>query len=201
VAAASAFHDDDPRDVRRLRRHAAHAALLRGQGTAVPDPRGQKRLFTRRDRARLKLILRGKRFGFSLEEIRQLLDLYDRGDQQQTQLKRTYEVAQKRLGRHGAPARRAERGDRRPARSDEMGREDARLDRTRRKRPPSNPGNAEGDIHMPRYTAPTKDMQFVLHDVLKISTADIPGYADLDRDFTAAILDRGRQDARRCWRR
>ena len=46
---------------------------------------GQKRLFTRRDRARLKLILRGKRFGFPLEEIRQLLDLYDVGDQQQTQ--------------------------------------------------------------------------------------------------------------------
>jgi len=57
----------------------------------------QKRLFTRRDRARLKLILRGKRFGFSLEEIRQLLDLYDLGDQQRTQLSRAYEVAQKRL--------------------------------------------------------------------------------------------------------
>lgn len=58
---------------------------------------GQKRLFTRRDRARLKLILRGKRFGFSLEEIRQLLDLYHVGDQQQTQLTRTYEIAQQRL--------------------------------------------------------------------------------------------------------
>jgi len=54
---------------------------------------GQKRLFTRRDRARLKLILRGKRFGFSLEEIRQLLDLYDAGDHQLTQLTRTYEIA------------------------------------------------------------------------------------------------------------
>ena len=51
----------------------------------------------RRDRARLKLILRGKRFGFSLEEIRQLLDLYDIGDQQQTQLRQTYELASKRL--------------------------------------------------------------------------------------------------------
>jgi DNA-binding transcriptional MerR regulator len=58
---------------------------------------GQKRLFTRRDRARLKLILRGKRFGFSLEEIRQLLELYHVGDQQETQLKRTLEVAQSRL--------------------------------------------------------------------------------------------------------
>ena len=62
-----------------------------------PIREGQKRLFTKRDRARLKLILRGKRFGFSLEEIRQLLDLYDMGDQQATQIERTYEVAQQRL--------------------------------------------------------------------------------------------------------
>lgn len=58
---------------------------------------GQKRLFTRRDRGRLKLILRGKRFGFSLEDIRQLLDLYDLGDRQQTQLTRTLEVAERRI--------------------------------------------------------------------------------------------------------
>ena len=63
----------------------------------TPIREGQKRLFTRRDRARLKLILRGKRFGFSLEEIRQLLNLYDMGDQQHTQLSRTYEIAQERL--------------------------------------------------------------------------------------------------------
>ncbi len=62
-----------------------------------PIREGQKRLFTRRDRARLKLILRGKRFGFSLEEIRQLLDLYHVGDQQRTQLAAAYEVAQDRL--------------------------------------------------------------------------------------------------------
>lgn len=62
-----------------------------------PIREGQKRLFTHRDRARLKLILRGKRFGFSLEEIRQLLDLYHVGDQQHTQLVRTYEIAQERL--------------------------------------------------------------------------------------------------------
>lgn len=58
---------------------------------------GQKRLYTRRDRARLKLILQGKRFGFSLEDIRQLLDLYDMGDQQQTQLEKTYEKGLERL--------------------------------------------------------------------------------------------------------
>jgi DNA-binding transcriptional MerR regulator len=58
---------------------------------------GQKRLFTKRDRARLKLILRGKRFGFSLEEIRQLLDLYHMGDSQMTQLSKTFELANKHL--------------------------------------------------------------------------------------------------------
>ncbi len=42
---------------------------------------------------------------------------------------------------------------------------------------------------MPTYTAPVKDMQFLLHDVLKINEADIPGYADLDRSFTQAVLD------------
>ncbi|MDX5358145.1 MAG: acyl-CoA dehydrogenase C-terminal domain-containing protein [Rhodobacterales bacterium] len=42
---------------------------------------------------------------------------------------------------------------------------------------------------MPIYTAPTKDMQFVLHDLLKIAQSDVPGYGDLDRDFTSAILD------------
>ncbi len=62
-----------------------------------PIREGQKRLFTRRDRARLKLILRGKRFGFSLEEIRQLLDLYYLDEQQTTQLNRTLDVARDRL--------------------------------------------------------------------------------------------------------
>jgi len=58
---------------------------------------GKKRIYSRKDRARLKLILRGKRFGFSLEEIRQLLELYHRGDQQLTQLERTYELATQHL--------------------------------------------------------------------------------------------------------
>ncbi|MEM1373580.1 MAG: MerR family DNA-binding transcriptional regulator [Pseudomonadota bacterium] len=62
-----------------------------------PVRQGTKRLFTKRDRARLQLILRGKRFGFSLEEIRQLLGLYDLGDSQATQIRATYDVAQKHL--------------------------------------------------------------------------------------------------------
>ncbi len=42
---------------------------------------------------------------------------------------------------------------------------------------------------MPIYTAPTTDLQFVLHDLLEISQSDIPGYADLEADFTGAIID------------
>ena len=42
---------------------------------------------------------------------------------------------------------------------------------------------------MPRYTAPTKDMQFVLHDLLKVSESTIPGYDELEADFTSAVLE------------
>ncbi len=42
---------------------------------------------------------------------------------------------------------------------------------------------------MPSYSAPTKDMQFLLHEVLKISEADTPGYSDLEADFTGAVLE------------
>ena len=62
-----------------------------------PTRQGHKRLFTKKCRGRLKLILRGKRFGFSLEDIRQLLEMYDMGDKQQTQLLRTYELAKNKL--------------------------------------------------------------------------------------------------------
>ena len=58
---------------------------------------GQTRQYTHKARGRLKLILQGKRFGFALEEIRQLLDLYNLGDQQYTQFVKTYEKAKERL--------------------------------------------------------------------------------------------------------
>jgi DNA-binding transcriptional MerR regulator len=63
-----------------------------------PDRNGSHRLFSKSDRVRMKLIQRGKRFGFSLEEIRQLLDLYHLGDLQYTQLTKTYNLAVERLG-------------------------------------------------------------------------------------------------------
>lgn len=62
-----------------------------------PIREGTRRLFTRRDRARLKLIQRGKRFGFSLEDIRQLLDMYEQDSTNEAQLRRTYELALQRL--------------------------------------------------------------------------------------------------------
>ena len=42
---------------------------------------------------------------------------------------------------------------------------------------------------MPSYIAPTKDMQFVLHEVLRATETGVPGYDDLERDFTEAVLD------------
>ena len=62
-----------------------------------PIREGQKRLYTKKDRGRLKLILRGKRFGFSLEEIRQLLDLYDPASLNLQQVQKTLDVAKHHL--------------------------------------------------------------------------------------------------------
>lgn len=61
-----------------------------------PIRQGQKRLFTARDRARMTLIQKGKRYGFALEEIRQLLDLYDR-DGEAAQMAEARKLAKKRL--------------------------------------------------------------------------------------------------------
>ncbi len=56
------------------------------KGLLAPARRGWTRIFNYRDRARLILILRGKRVGFSLEEIKEMLDLYQLRDGQVTQL-------------------------------------------------------------------------------------------------------------------
>ena len=62
-----------------------------------PERRGTTRLYTDRDRARLTWILRGKSVGFSLNDIRELLDLYDLGDQRQTQMVATLERCRERI--------------------------------------------------------------------------------------------------------
>ncbi|CUA95199.1 MerR family transcriptional regulator [Pannonibacter indicus] len=57
------------------------------RGLLNPKRDGLNRVYTRRDRARLKLVVMGKRVGFSLSEIRDMLDLYDLRDGQVTQLR------------------------------------------------------------------------------------------------------------------
>lgn len=47
------------------------------KGLISPERRGQTRVYTPEDRVRLKLILRGKRLGFSLDESREIIDMYD----------------------------------------------------------------------------------------------------------------------------
>ncbi len=56
------------------------------EGLLSPRREGTNRLFSNRDRVRLKLALRGKRLGFSLAEIRELFDLYDRAHDENQQL-------------------------------------------------------------------------------------------------------------------
>lgn len=56
------------------------------QGLLNPTREGQTRIYSKQDRVRLKLTLRGKRLGFSLAEIRELFDLYDADKSSRTQL-------------------------------------------------------------------------------------------------------------------
>lgn len=98
--------DTDADDTLTIRQmcdaHDVTARTLRfyeGKGLLSPLRQGTRRLYTRTDRARLALILRGKRFGFSLEDIRQLLNMYDREGTNQTQLAATIGIARDRLAR------------------------------------------------------------------------------------------------------
>ena len=58
------------------------------QGLLSPSRDGQRRIYTPRDRTRLKLTLRGKRLGLTLSEIRELIDMYEPGRDERPQLKR-----------------------------------------------------------------------------------------------------------------
>lgn len=52
-----------------------------------PERQGQRRIYSPRDRVRLRLIMRGKRLGFSLDEIREMIDMYDNDPSEVAQLK------------------------------------------------------------------------------------------------------------------
>ena len=57
-------------------------------GLLAPRRAGQRRIYSPRDRTRLKLTLRGKRLGLTLSEIRELIDMYEPGRDERPQLKR-----------------------------------------------------------------------------------------------------------------
>ena len=58
------------------------------QGLLAPTRAGQRRIYSPRDRTRLKLTLRGKRLGLTLSEIRELIDMYEPGRDERPQLTR-----------------------------------------------------------------------------------------------------------------
>jgi DNA-binding transcriptional MerR regulator len=64
------------------------------EGLLAPRREGQRRIYTPRDRTRLKLTLRGKRLGLTLSEIRDLIDMYEPGRDERPQLERFLAVLQ-----------------------------------------------------------------------------------------------------------
>ncbi len=67
------------------------------RGLISPGRRGVSRVYSATDRARLRLILRGKRLGFGLEEIREMLDLYAVEDGQTAQLEHCLQIGRQKI--------------------------------------------------------------------------------------------------------
>ena len=68
------------------------------QGLISPRRAGTRRIYTPRDRTRLKLTLRGKRLGLTLSEIRELIDMYEPGRDERPQLERFLAVLESHRG-------------------------------------------------------------------------------------------------------
>ncbi|OZS43542.1 MerR family transcriptional regulator [Photobacterium sanguinicancri] len=86
ISELSSEFDITPRSIR----------FYEDQGLLSPARQGQQRIFSRQDRARLKLTLRGKRVGFSLSEMRELFELYDTENADEKHLSRTLYTLQQR---------------------------------------------------------------------------------------------------------
>jgi DNA-binding transcriptional MerR regulator len=100
------------------------------RGLISPMRAGQKRLFSRRDRARLALILRGKRFGFSLEDIGDFLSMHGMEDEGAAQLDHILNLARARL--RAMEAQQTELGDAITELRLQIARGEARRERHRR---------------------------------------------------------------------
>ena len=69
------------------------------KGLLNPQRDGATRLYTRRDKARLKLILLGRKVGFSLRDVKQMMDLYDPSGSNTKQLRLALDKSEKQLAR------------------------------------------------------------------------------------------------------
>src|SRR3954469_23367130 len=84
------------------RRHDVTLRTLRfyeDKGLLHPTREGSTRLYSRRDNARLKLILLGRKVGFSLREVKQMIDLYDPTGSNTKQLRLTLDKSERQLAR------------------------------------------------------------------------------------------------------
>lgn len=101
-------HPSAPADGRRRRYRISELArefgvtaralrFYEAQGLLHPERRGQHRLYSERDRARLAWILRGKRVGFTLAELKELIDAYDLPDHRETQRRLTLAKCRERI--------------------------------------------------------------------------------------------------------